>query len=89
MKPASVSVLAEEVKVPRLATIPLFMVRFAATVVAPDGVDIPPPAFTRELELWAADPRGLSTFTVPFDGFVDKLIARQMADIVGPRAGRT
>lgn len=66
--------------------LPFAQAAFAATVVAPDGVDIPPPAFTRELELWAADPRGLSTFTVPFDGFVDRLIARQMAEIVGPQA---
>lgn len=66
--------------------LPFAQSAFAATVVSPDGVDVPPAAFARELELWAADPRGLSTFTVPFDGFVDKLIARQMADIVGPIA---
>ena len=54
---------------------------FAATVVEADGHDVPPPEFTPALEAWMADPRGLSTFTVAFDGSLGRLIAAQMAQI--------
>ena len=72
-----------------VAFLPFSQAAFAATVVDLDGVDVVPAAFARELQAWAADGRGLSVFTVPFDGFLDKLIARQMAQIVGPRAVAT
>ncbi len=72
-----------------IAFLPFSHAAFAATVVAPDGMDVPPAAFAAEMEHWASDPRGLSTFTVPFDGYLDKLIARQMADIVGPGGAAT
>ncbi len=72
-----------------IAFLPFSRAAFEATIVAPDGMDFPPPAFAGEMEHWASDPRGLSTFTVPFDGYLDKLIARQMADIVGPQATAT
>ena len=54
---------------------------FAATVVSPDGQDTPPAEFQPSLEQWMADPRGLSTFTVPFDGSLNRFIALQMAEI--------
>lgn len=54
---------------------------FAATVLRPDGQDTPPPDFQSSLEAWMADPRGLSIFTVPFDGSLNRLIALQMAEI--------
>lgn len=72
-----------------IAFLPFSQAAFAATIVALDGMDTPPPAFAAEMEQWASDPRGLSTFTVPFDGYLDKLIARQMAEIVGPHISAT
>jgi len=54
---------------------------FAQTVVARDGDDVPPPSFQAEMEAWLADPRGLTTFTVPFEGSLNLLIARQMEKI--------
>ena len=54
---------------------------FAATVVSRDGCDMPPPAFKAEMDAWMADPRGLTIFTVPFEGSLNRLIARQMAQI--------
>lgn len=72
-----------------IAFLPFSQAAFEATILAPDGMDAPPSAFNSEMEHWASDPRGLSTFTVPFDGFLDKLIARQMAEIVGPLVSAT
>lgn len=54
---------------------------FAETVVSADGEDMPPPDFKTALDAWMADPRGLSTFTVPFEGSLNMLIARQMEKI--------
>lgn len=65
-------------------TIPFLPFReaaFAQTVVSPDGEDAPPADFGVALEAWMADPRGLSTFTVPFEGSLPCLIARQMEKI--------
>ncbi|MEQ1697152.1 MAG: hypothetical protein ABL901_15060 [Hyphomicrobiaceae bacterium] len=67
-----------------IAFLPFSQAAFEATILIADGSDVPPPAFASEMEHWASDPRGLSTFTVAFDGYLDKLIARQMAEIVGP-----
>lgn len=39
--------------------------------------------FLAAFQAWQADPRGLSVFNVPYDGSLDRLIARQMASIVG------
>lgn len=58
-----------------------------ATITALDGIDAPPSAhFLEALESWQADPLGLTTFTVPFEGFLDRMIAMQMAEIVGRSA---
>lgn len=58
----------------------------AASVTALDGAAEPPAHFLEALELWQDDPRGLTTFTVPFEGFLDRMIALQMAEIVGRSA---
>ncbi len=55
----------------------------AASVVALAGVGEPAEHFIDALEAWQEDPRGLTTFTVPFEGFLDRMIALQMAEIVG------
>lgn len=67
--------------------LPLSLDAFAATVVEQDGSDLPPPSFATEMDAWVADPRGLSTFSVPFEGSLETLIARQMAQIVLPNDG--
>jgi hypothetical protein len=67
-----------------IAFLPFSEAAFAATVVEAAGSDMTPPAFADEMEAWARDPRGLVIFTVPFTGYLDKLIGAQMADIVRP-----
>lgn len=73
----------ERVTIPFL---PLSEKAFRATVSALDGESDPPESFAAALAEWSADGRGLSVFTVPFDGTLDRLIARQMAAIVGQSA---
>lgn len=71
-----------------IAFLPLSEDAFAATVVALD--DEPSaainPEFADGFTEWNDDERGLTCFTVAFDGWLDKLIARQMAAIVGSDA---
>lgn len=57
-----------------------------ASVTTLDGSDGPAAHFLEALEAWQGDPRGLTTFTVPFEGFLDRMIALQMAEIVGRTA---
>ncbi len=57
-----------------------------ASVVSYDGLGEPPVGFAAGLDEWRRDPRGLSIFTVHFDGFLDQMIARQMAAIIGHTA---
>ena len=45
-----------------------------------------PADFAEALAAWQDDPRGLTCFTVPFDGYLDRMIARQMAAIIGTDA---
>lgn len=68
--------------------LPLSEAAFAATVVVedPSGAELLAEGFASALEAWRDDPRGMSCFTVPFDGFLDRLIAHQMAAIVGTDA---
>ncbi len=66
--------------------LPMTEAAFAASVVAPDGVGEPLEGFAQALRVWSEDERGLSMFTVPFDGRLDLLIARQMRDLVGDAA---
>lgn len=68
--------------------LPISETAFAATVSSLDeaATEAPDAAFADALDEWSGDTRGLTCFTVPFDGFLDKLIARQMAAIVGTDA---
>lgn len=66
--------------------LPMSEPAFRATVGSPDGDGDLPDGFASALDDWADDPRGLTTFTVPFDGFLDRLIAFQMAAIIGQSA---
>lgn len=61
---------------------------FRATVTSRDDDCLAslPDEFAAALDAWQNDPEGLACFTVPFDGRLDLLIARQMAAIVGTDA---
>lgn len=88
-------VLAAAVHAPRLhgdghierVTIPFLPMTedaFRASVLTLDAVAEPLPAvFSEKLAAWQNDPKGLTTFTVPFEGYLDKMIAHQMAEIAG------
>jgi hypothetical protein len=68
------------------ATIPFLPMSEAAlreSVAALDGEGVVDDGFAAALADWQNDPRGLSAFTVPFEGFLDRMIALQMAAIVG------
>lgn len=70
-------------------TIPFIPMRedaFAKTVKELVGEGEPPESFSVNLTSWSEDARGLSVFTVPFEGFLDRMIALQMAAIVGQPA---
>jgi hypothetical protein len=63
--------------------LPLGEAAFRATVVSADGTAGVDESFATAFESWHGDGRGLSAFTVPFEGHLDRLIALQMAAIVG------
>lgn len=70
-------------------TIPLLPLSEAAlrqTVVALAGEADLPESFLAAFEAWNDDDRGGTFFTVPFEGHLDKMIARQMAEISGAAA---
>lgn len=52
------------------------------TITHRDGTAEPPSSFANALRTWSEDERGLSMFTVPFEGTLDRMIANQMAEIV-------
>ena len=62
--------------------LPLTASALAASVVERDGEAPVPDDFGAALALWQDDERGLAAFTVEFEGRLDLMIARQMADIV-------
>jgi hypothetical protein len=66
--------------------LPLSEAAFRASVTQLAGEAEPDPSFASALAAWHSDPQGLSTFTVPFDGYLDRLIARQMSEIAGRAA---
>ncbi len=66
----------ESVTIPFL---PMSATALAASVATKDGDGAVPPGFDAAFASWQDDPRGLSVFTVPFEGRLDALIARQMA----------
>ncbi|MGE0699368.1 MAG: hypothetical protein AB7O57_09760, partial [Hyphomicrobiaceae bacterium] len=69
----------EVVSVPFL---PLTFEALGETVTVQDGVAEPPDDFADHLAAWQSDPRGARYFTVPFEGSLERMIARQMAAIV-------
>lgn len=66
--------------------LPMTDAAFQATVVGLDGMGVLPETFGDKLEAWSTDPKGLTAFTVPFDGFIDHMIAQQMAEIAAQTA---
>jgi hypothetical protein len=74
------------IEITTIPFLPMSAAALAETVVAPDGSRDLPAEFEAGLAHWQSDPRGLSVFTVPFEGFLDHLIARQMAAILGVTA---
>jgi hypothetical protein len=73
----------EAVTVPFL---PMTASALAATVQSEAGPATLPDAFAQALQDWVDDERGLSAFTVPFEGWLDHMIAHQMAAIAGVAA---
>lgn len=63
--------------------LPLTLTAFEQTVVSLEGQSRVPAEFPAALEAWRKDPKGLTFFTVPFEGSMERLIANQMAQIVG------
>lgn len=59
---------------------------FLDSVTTEDGVGELAPDFLEALQAWADDPRGITSFTVPFEGFLDRMIALQAAAILGKPA---
>jgi hypothetical protein len=64
--------------------LPLTEAALAASVTTCEGDAHLPADFGEAFEIWHGDPRGLTSFSVPFEGRLDLMIARQMMDIVGP-----
>lgn len=71
-----------------VAFLPMSEDAFTATVTVPDETSAVPvnPEFADAFVEWNNDPRGLTCFTVPFEGRLDHLIAMQMSAIIGPDA---
>ena len=65
--------------------LPMTEAALQATVVAEDGASAPVEGFERAFAEWRDDGRGFSIFTVPFEGELDRMIAMQMAAILGQR----
>ena len=62
--------------------LPMTVDALKRTVTEVDGTADVPEGFVEQLEAWRGDPRGLSYFTVPFEGSLDRMIGHQMAAIV-------
>lgn len=75
-----------DVEVVTIPFVPMTRDAFEKTVIEQDGEADPPKEFSDALQGWSADARGLSIFTVPFEGYLDRMIALQMAAIVGKPA---
>lgn len=73
----------ERITIPFL---PMTVDALQRTVVALEGEGEVAEAFAAQFAAWSEDERGLSFFTVPFEGTLDRMIALQMAQIVGADA---
>lgn len=69
-----------------ISFIPMAEPAFSATVVGQDGTGALPPEFANELNDWRDDSRGLTIFTVPFEGCLDEMIAQQAAALLAQPA---
>ncbi len=69
-----------------ISFIPMAEPAFRATITTLDGAAVPPPEFSDELAHWQSDERGLTIFTVAFDGCLDRLLAHQAASLIGQSA---
>lgn len=67
--------------------LPMTVEALQRTVVALDGFGDVAETFGAHFEAWSEDARGASYFTVPFEGSLDRMIALQMAEIVGEPIG--
>ncbi len=72
--------VTERVTIPFL---PMTVDALRRTVVSLEGCGDVADAFAAHFESWSEDPRGVSYFTVPFEGTLDRMIALQMAEIAG------
>lgn len=65
--------------------LPMTAAAFEASVVGHDldSQEVVPEGFVSKLQEWSDDPRGLTVFTVPFEGFLDQMITHQMAASAG------
>ena len=69
-----------------LVTIPFLPMTLDAlerTVIELDGEGGVADEFLQQFDAWHDDERGLSYFTVPFEGSLERMIAMQMSDLVG------
>lgn len=73
----------EHVTIPFL---PMTVSALRLSVTACEGEAAVAATFAEHFSTWRDDPRGLSFFTVPFESTLDRMIARQMADIIGEPA---
>ncbi len=71
------------IEVVTIPFLPMTEAAFRASVIELDGAADLPDAFAEHLQAWSNDPKGLTTFTVPFYGFLDQMVAQQMAEIAG------
>lgn len=69
-----------------ISFIPMTESAFRATITEPDGNAALPAEFSDELAAWQSDARGLTIFTVPFDGCLDRLLANQAASLINQPA---
>ncbi|MEQ1577753.1 MAG: hypothetical protein ABL894_08875 [Hyphomicrobium sp.] len=66
--------------------LPLTEAALVSTVLTLDGTGELCASFASKLQEWSEDPRGMSTFTVPFDGYLDHLISLQVARLSNRQA---
>lgn len=68
-----------------ISFIPMAESAFKRTVQVCEGMSEPLDGFQSELQAWQNDPRGLTVFSVPFDGCLDRLLANQAASLINTR----
>ena len=69
-----------------ISFIPMAEPAFLASAEVEDGTGELPAEFAEELAAWRDDPKGLTVFTVPFEGCLDELIAQQAAALIAQSA---